>query len=375
MKQLTKQIFALLLCNAMVILPTQAQEHPTPINPAVSFLRINPETAASGSGNVGLATIPISGGAFWNPAKSSFAREKGGIAANYTPWLRDLAGDMYLASVSGYYKWKEDQAFHSSLRYFSMGSLQFKDENGAQLQLFKAREWAVDAGYSRKLSQKSSLGLTLRYIHSNLAGQSAGGNDYKAGDAVAADLGYYYNGQNTVGNGWTFGAALTNLGSKLSYYKTDGQKKFIPANLGLGVAYTKVFDEHNKISLGLDLNKLMVPSNPPGNDAGAWADYYDRSVTGSWFRSFGDASFANELKECQLSGGAEYWYNNLFAVRAGYSWEDKSQGNRKFLTFGASVKYAIWALHFAYITVPNNATIQSPLNQTWRFGAVVDILK
>ncbi len=181
------------------------------ITTAVPFLKISPDARASGMGDVGVATSADVNAGYWNIGKVVFNEKKGGVVGGYSPWLRDIAEDMYLASLAGYYKWDEEQAVTASLRYFNLGNVNFTDDIGNFFQSFRPREWALDVGYSRRLSERSGIGVALRYIHSSLSNQGASGNDYEAGTAVAADLGYYYNLRNSAGNGWSFGAALTNL--------------------------------------------------------------------------------------------------------------------------------------------------------------------
>jgi hypothetical protein len=336
------------------------------ITTAVPFLRISPDARASGMGDVGVATTPDVNAAFWNMGKVVFNKAKGGVVASYSPWLRDISSDMYLAGLAGYYKLDEEQAINVSIRYFNLGDLQFTDELGSYMQGFHPREWAADLGYSRKLGERSGIGLAFRYIHSGLSNRGASGNDYETGSAVAVDLGYYYQ----MDNGWSFGGALSNLGSKMAYSKNADQKDFIPANLGLGAAYSKSFNEQNKISVGLDINKLLVPTLPADADSAAMVDYRNKSVVGSWFSSFGDApdGFSEELKEFQISIGGEYWYNNQFALRSGYFYEDKSKGSRRYFTVGAGVKYSVLQLNFSYLAGSNN----SPLANTLRFSLVFE---
>ncbi|HEV8284654.1 MAG TPA: type IX secretion system outer membrane channel protein PorV [Chitinophagaceae bacterium] len=347
------------------------------VTTAVPFLRISPDARSGGMGDVGVAMSPDPYSIFWNNAKTAFNQSKGMIGATYTPWLRDLGlNDVFLANVAGYYKFAEDQAISGSLRYFSLGDIQFTDNLGNDLQIYRPKEFGVDIGYSRKLSEKMGVGVSLRYIYSNLAGNFASGSStYKPGSAVAGDISFYYDGKNGVGSGWSFGAAATNLGSKIAYTDNADQKDFIPANLGLGTGYTKVIDEQNKISFGLDINKLLVPTPPNDGDPTAIEAYRKKSVVGSWFSSFGDApgGFSEELKEFQVSLGAEYWYNNQFAFRAGYFYENKYKGNRRYFTMGVSVQYNIFTLHFSYLLPSGSGVNRNPLSNTLRFSLLFDL--
>jgi hypothetical protein len=176
--------------------------------------------------------------------------------------------------------------------------------------------------------------------------------------------------------------ALTNLGSKIGYTNDAKQKDYIPANLGMGAAYTTVFDETNKLTFALDLHKLLVPTppHPTGDqttDSTNVANYRAKSVVNSWFSSFGDApgGFSEEMKEFQLSFGMEYWYNDQFAVRAGYFWEDKTKGDRKYFTAGLGIKYNVFGFNFSYLIPSGNGTNRNPLSNTLRFGVTFDFDK
>jgi len=346
------------------------------VTSAVPFLRISPDARSGGMGDVGIATAPDANSAFWNLAKTPFNTNQGGLAVTYTPWLKDLGlNDVYLAALSGYYKIDEDQAISGSLRYFSLGNIQFTDNLGNDLSSFRPREFAIDAGYSRKLSTSLSLGIGLRYINSNLASGTINGVSYKAGSAVAADLSLFHNGIKEDGSGLNYGIALSNLGSRISYTSDATQKDYIPADLGLGIAYTKTIDETSKITFGLDIHKLLVPTPPVVGDSAGLVNYRNKGVVNSWVSSFGDASggFSEELKEVQVSLGAEFWYQNQFALRAGYFYENPSKGNRKYFTAGAGLKYNTFGLNFSYLIPSGNGINRNPLSNTLRFSLVFDL--
>lgn len=345
------------------------------VTSAVPFLRISPDARSGGMGDVGIATTPDANSAFWNLAKTPFNTNVGGVAVTYTPWLKDLGlNDVYLASLSGFYKLDELQAISGSLRYFSLGNIQFTDNLGNDLSSFRPREFSFDAGYSRKLSDNLSIGIALRYINSNLASGTINGVSYKAGSAVAGDLSVFHTGIKEDGSGLNYGVTLSNLGSKISYTSDATQKDYIPANLGLGIAYTKAFDETSKMTFGLDLHKLLVPTPPVVGDSMGLVNYRNKGVVSSWFSSFGDASggFSEELKEVQASIGAEYWYQNQFALRAGYFYENPTKGNRKYFTLGAGLKYNTFGLNFSYLLPSGNGVNRNPLSNTLRFSLVFD---
>ncbi|HEV8084303.1 MAG TPA: type IX secretion system outer membrane channel protein PorV, partial [Chitinophagaceae bacterium] len=342
-----------------------ANAQTNPINvvtTAVPFLRISPDARSGGMGDVGVATTPDANSPFWNQAKIPFAQSKAAIGVTYTPWLKSLnLNDVYLASVAGYYQLDDLQAVSGSMRYFSLGNIQFTDALGNDLNTFRPREFAIDAGYSRKLSDKLGIGIALRYISSNLAsGQSVNGNTYKTGSAVAADLSVFHDGtaSSASGSGLNWGVAISNLGSKISYTNDASQKDFIPANLGLGIAYIKAFDENNKVTFGLDVHKLLVPTPPLGTDSTGLANYHSTGVVSSWFKSFGDApgGFSEEIKEFQVSLGVEYWYNNQFALRTGYFYEAPTKGDRRYFTVGAGLNYNMFGLNFSYL-IPSGSGV------------------
>lgn len=352
------------------------------VTTAVPFLRISPDARAGGMGDLGIATTPDASSPFWNLAKTPFAEKNFSIGLTYTPWLKDLGlNDVYLLSLAGYYKLDEDQALAASVRYFSLGNIQFTDGSGNDFGEGRPREFGVDFGYSRKLSDKIGLGVALRYINSNLAGNLAqSGTTYKPGRAVAGDLSFFYTGINQAGNGWNFGATLTNLGTKIGYTNDVSQKDYIPANLGLETLYTKTINESNKITFGLDIHKLLVPTPPKFTgvdsiDAIIVSDYRSKTSVNSWFSSFGDApgGFKEELKELQFSVGAEYGYNNQFFVRAGYFYEDKTKGNRKYFTLGLGIKYNVFGLNFSYLVPSGSGVNRNPLSNTLRFGLIFDL--
>ncbi|MBC8034202.1 MAG: type IX secretion system outer membrane channel protein PorV [Chitinophagaceae bacterium] len=381
MKQLTLRLAVILfLFSSFSNLYAQG-DRINVVTSAVPFLRISPDARAGGMGEVGIATLPDANAPFWNLAKTSFNTSPGGVSLTYTPWLKRLGlTDVFLATVAGYYKLDDRQAIAGSFRYFSLGDIQFTNNNGDQIGQTSPREFSLDAGYTLKLSEKIGLGIALRYINSSLAKNAVdnSGNTYKAGTAVAGDISFYYSGLNESRQGWSFGATLSNLGSKIGYTNDASQRDYIPANLGLGTAYTKVFDESSKITFGLDLNKLLVPTPPLDENGNIPADelekYRNKGVVSSWFSSFGDApdGGGEELREVQISAGAEYWYMDQFALRAGYFYEDKTKGNRKYFTLGAGLKYNVFGLNFSYIVPSGNGINQNPLSNTLRFGLVFD---
>lgn len=357
------------------------------ITTAVPFLRISPDARSGGMGDVGIALSADANAQFWNVGKIPFSAKKAGVSVTYTPWMKDLVPDISLAYLAGYVKFgKEDnQAVSASLRYFSMGDINYTDENGNAMGIGKPREFSFDGGYSIRLSPYFSAGVGLRYIHSAIAsGLASGGpTDYKPGNTASADVGVYYTKTKEIteftNRNFSFGAVISNLGGKVSYSST--RSDFIPINLGLGVAHTWQMDEYNKFTLAVDVNKLMVPtpidSNTDPNNA--TPSYYipNKTVVSGVFGSFGDApgGFSEELKEFQISAGAEYWYQNQFALRAGYFYENKLKGDRKYLTLGVGVKYNVFGLNGSYLVPSGSGINRNPLSNTFRFSLLFDFDK
>lgn len=348
------------------------------VSTAVPFLRISPDARAGGMGDLAIATSPDANAPFWNLAKVPFAKKKSAIAVNYTPWLKDLGlTDVYLASLAAYHQLDEQQAISTSIRFFSLGNIQLTDYSGNILNTVKPSEFSIDAGYSRVLNEKLSIGVALRYINSRLVvGDVGTGVVYKAGSAVAGDVSLFYRGANEDGEGLNWGVVLSNLGSKVGYTNDSRNKDYIPANLGLGASYTKVINESNKISFGLDINKLLVPSAPAatGNysvDSAKLADYRSTSVVSSWMKSFSDGS--NQLNSLQVSLGAEYAYNEQFFFRAGYFYENKNRGNRKFFSVGAGFSLDQMQVNFSYLVPSGSGVTRNPLSNTLRFGIVFNL--
>ena len=387
MKKASSKLIALAICTVGIInANAQTVNSINVVTTAVPFLRISPDARSGGMGDIGIATAPDANSSFWNQAKIPFAVSKSAISVSYTPWLKGLGlSDVYLAAAAGYYQLDETQAISGSLRYFSLGNIQFTDAQGNDLSQGKPREFAIDAGYSRKLSDNLGLGISLKYINSSLASGSYGGGPvYKPGSAVAGDISLFHDGTggNADGSGLNWGIALHNLGSKISYTNDATQKDYIPANLGIGIAYTKVFDETSKATFGLDLNKLLVPTPPviTGNvstDSANIAKYRNQGVLGSWVKSFTDApgGGSEEIKEIQFSLGAEYVYNNQFAFRAGYFYEAPTKGNRQYFTVGAGINYDVFGLNFSYLVPSGNGVNRNPLANTIRFSLIFNLDK
>lgn len=339
---------------------------------AVPFLTIAPDPVSGAMGDVGAATTPDINSIYWNPAKLTYVNQNAGLSLNYTPWLQKYVDDMSISYLSGFKKIDDEQAFGASLTYFNLGDIQLTNGAGDPIGNFTPREFAFAASYSRKLSDNLSLGVTGKYILSNLSGNitTSPVTDPKPGNSIAADIGIYYRTQLNVFNKQSqiaYGASISNIGSKISYNSAD-EEDFIPTNLRIGSALTSFLDPYNKITLALDINKMMVPTPQPDDS------HRDQGLLEGMFGSFGDApgGFTEELQELMFSLGAEYQYQEKFSIRAGYFYEHVNKGNRKFFTAGVGFKLEKIEFNFSYL-VPQQQ--EHPLAETLRFGAIFNFSK
>jgi hypothetical protein len=368
-----------------------SSEELNPIQTVVPFLTIAPDSRAGGMGDAGVATSPDVFSMHWNPAKFAFIDGDGGVGISYAPWLRNLVPDINLAYLTGYKRLDSKQVLSGSLSYSSLGDVPFTDDFGNLERIFNPNEFSVDAGYSRLFSDELSGSIVFRFIYSNLTGgSSAGGAATKPGTSFAADISSFYNKDITflkkkaiLGLGVNF----SNIGSKMSY--SDSQTSdFIPMNLRLGSALTLDLDEYNKLSFTMDLNKLLVPTPPVYYNIGEVNGNGDTvkmvqseikygkdpnvSVPVAIFQSFYDApgGLKEELHEITYSWGVEYWYNNQFAIRGGYFYENETKGNRKYFTAGAGFRLKGFTTDISYLMPMAQ---NHPLARTLRFSLAFDI--
>ncbi|MEX0813195.1 MAG: type IX secretion system outer membrane channel protein PorV [Chitinophagales bacterium] len=347
-----------------------------PITTAVPFLSIVPDARSGAMGDAGIATTPDVNASYHNLAKLALVDKPIGVSINYVPWLRSLVKDIHMAHVTGYYKFKEDQAISASLKYFSLGQIQFTDINGNETGQFKPNEFAFDLGYSRLLGKGFSTGLALRFIYSNLAaGQVTSGVTAQPALGAAADITFYYEKDIKVGDlnsKLSLGLVFNDIGSKITYTQST-VRDFIPMRMGLGGGYHIDVDDYNRISIVADAKKLLVPTpSDIDEDGNGIYDYREKSVPAGLFGSFADAPGGGqeELQEIYYSLGLEYWYDKQFAVRAGYFHENRFKGNRKFVTVGVGLRYSVFGIDFSYL-VPTNA-VRNPLDNTFRFSLIFD---
>ena len=352
-----------------------------PVNYAVISQTIAPDARGGGLGDVGAATDPDVNSQYWNPAKYPFNISRAGVSLNFTPWLRSLVNDMNLAYLSGYYRIGDYSAVSASLRYFNMGEVYTENPDvNSKAMTINPYEMSLDVAYSLMLSEKFSLAAAIRWIYSDMRFDYK--EDSSPSSAFAADIAAYYQNYVVIGQRECqlgVGLNISNIGSKITF-SGEEYSEFLPANLRLGASLMIPIDEYNRITLAADANKFLVPTVPQqeeGEDAAEYKDrvlreYNDVSAISGIFKSFSDApgGFKEEMEEINYGLGAEYVYNDKFALRAGYHHESQSKGNRKYFTVGAGFKMNVFSLDAAYVV----ATAKSnPLDQTLRFTLSFDM--
>ncbi|MDD6889859.1 MAG: type IX secretion system outer membrane channel protein PorV [Bacteroidales bacterium] len=379
---------ALLLGSTAVNADDNIKNEFNPIETGVTSLSIAPDARGAAMGDLGAATDPDAYSQFWNPSKYAFAYSQGAVSLSYTPWLRKLVNDIFLADVSGYWKLgsNDNQAISASLRYFSLGEVNTNDPSGVTSQSLNPYELAVDVGYSRKLSEKFSMGVVFRYIYSDLGFSNSYAGDQTVGaSAFSADISGYYTTYPIIGRNecqWSWGWNISNIGTKVNYNNGE-DPAFLPTNLRLGTTFMFPLADYHNLALSLDLNKLLVPARPRESDYADDADgereyldalqeWQDMSPITGIFKSFSDApgGMKEELREITYSLGAEYSYNQQFFLRAGYYHENQYKGNRQYFGIGAGFSLNVLRLDASYMIATAQ---QSPLDQTLRFSLTFDM--
>lgn len=367
-------LVGLLCCVTLVMAQQQStigQEF-NPITTSVPFLLVSPDARHAALGDAGVASSPDASAAFWNPGKLTFIENPYGGSFSYTPWLGKITNDMSIVYLNGFYKITREQTVALSMKYFDMGVFDARDNDGNSNGTFHPRDFSFDLTYSRLLTENFSVGLTGRFIHSNLLGSFEGSNNtfegnQAPGNSVAADIGVFYFTElkGTKTNTLSLGAVISNIGPRLSN-STSANPSKLPTNLKLGAAYMIQLDPFNSFTFLLDFNKLMVPTS--GKDENGNPVIPDKSLISGMFSSFSDApgGASEEFKEVIISAGVEYWYKNVFAGRVGYFSEAQIKGNRKYLTLGVGFNIQKFGIDVAYL-VPTNMR-EHPLAETIRFG-------
>ena len=344
------------------------------ITTAVPFLMISADARASGLGEQGVATSPDAFSQHWNPAKYVFLDNNSGIGVSYTPYLSKLVSDVFLANINYFNVIDQRSAWSASFKYFSLGDIDII-QNPQDIPLLEnPNEFTLDASYSLKLSDYFALAVTGRYLMSDVKLQSVDSNSDSASSFAVDISGFYQSDEKSYKNFngiWRAGFNLSNIGPRMKYEEL-GKKNFIPSNLKIGSAFDFIFDSSNKVSLNLELNKLLVPSpSVPiynSNEQIIGYNQADVNFLSGIFKSFGDApdGFSEELKEFTVAFGLEYLYNDSFAVRAGYFNENENKGARKYLTFGTGFKIEKINLDLSYLL--STSSVISPLENTLRFS-------
>jgi hypothetical protein len=364
------------------------------ITTAVPFLTITPDARAAGMGDVGVATTPDANSVHWNPGKLAFVEKNAGVSLSAAPWLRQLVPDVWFYYLSGYTKLgdRKRSALAASMRYFTLGDIQFTDDFGNNTGNYRPFEMALDVSYSSQLSKKFSLGVAMRYIVSDLAKGQTGttGVEIRAGQSGAGDVGGYWHDKIKRSGGkedikYALGFAVTNIGAKITY-TNEANRDFIPTNLRLGTSWNFPIDEHNEFTVAADVSKLLVPSQPvyftnvnggdsldnDGNRVIQFGRDPNQPVLRGMFQSFNDApgGFGEEMREWIYSLGVEYWYDKQFAVRAGYFHEADTKGGRQYAQFGIGLRYNVFGIDAAYL---QPFAQRHPLQNTIRFTLMFDI--
>jgi hypothetical protein len=376
----TFKFYALLIVGCCIIrLESKAQasfntngSSNTAIPIAVPFLTISPDARSGAMGDAGVAIAPDANATYWNAAKLPFLQNNSSFSLSYSPWLRKLVSDINLAYLSYANKLNDRNSIGFSIRYFNLGRIDLIDDNLVSQGTYHPNEYSIDGSFARKFGEELSLGLTLRYIHSGLyRGFSSNSPGSNSVNAVATDISLF-NNHNTEQFGkdatFGFGVNISNIGTKINY-SAQGPQLFLPANLRIGFANTLFLDNINKVTLAIDLNKLLVPT-PPIRDSTnkiVRGRNDDRSVVSGIFGSFSDApgGFKEEFREINYSTGLEYWYDNKFALRAGYFYENPNKGNRSYVTLGLGLVTKNINIDFSYLAASQD---KSPLANTLRFS-------
>ncbi|MCU0422087.1 MAG: type IX secretion system outer membrane channel protein PorV [Bacteroidia bacterium] len=373
---------------AQVSNPGQLDGRQNTITTSVPFLMITPNARAGAMGDVGAATPNDPNAIHWNAAKMVFNEKNGTVALSYTPWLRALVPDVSISYLSIMGKLNDRSSIGGSLRYFSLGDIQFTDNFGGNMGKATPSEWAADLAYAQRLSDNFSLGLAFRFIYSNLAGGAQlSQSTIQAGTAYSADLTAYYKNKTKIEGykiNYGLGAAITNIGSKITY-TTDQFRNFIPINMRIGGYGQIEIDKYNSLALMLDFNKLLVPTPPRYKRNENGQIEFDANgepviesgkktnvpVIQGMLQSFTDApgGLSEELREINISTGLEYWYDKQFALRGGYFYEHPTKGNRKYATFGIGIRYTVFTIDAAYLVSFGQ---RNPLDNTWRFTLGLD---
>ena len=372
------------------------------ITTGVPFLLIAPDARAAGMGDMGVATSSDAFSQQWNASKYAFSTAKSGFAMSYTPYLSKLVNDILLGNITYFNRLNEGSAFGVSFKYFSLGEIEFVEDEFSEALVQKPNELTFDVSYSLRLSEQFAMGVSMRYLRSDLK-LNTGNNDKTAASTLGVDISGYYQGEEQAMadfNGrWRGGFALQNLGPKFKYDE-GGQENFQPTTLRLGGGFDFIFDQYNKLAVTTEFAKLLVPTPPVRGNKFVYEDVNNDGMYSATdgdieienddnyiisgqennvdfmsgiFQSFGDApgGFSEELREFTYAVGAEYSYQDSFMFRLGYFNEHETKGARKFFGLGAGFKYNVMNIDLSYLF--SSSKVQSPLENTLRFSLTFNI--
>ena len=367
-------IVSLILLFNVFFLFSQGQKI---IQPAVPSLMISPDARASGLGEQGVATSPDAFSQHWNPAKYVFLDNKSGVGVSYTPQNTKVGvEDSFLANLNYYNIIDDRSSWSTNFKFWTFGEISLTQNPQDQPYLEEPSVFSIDGSYTLKLSDFFSMAVTGRFFSSDLKYKSI---DFDTGstNSFSVDVSGFYQSDEIAYenfNGvWRSGFNISNMGPKIKYDEL-GTKNFIPTNLKLGSAFDFIFDSSNKLSVNLELNKLLIPSRsvPTLDGDNNIIGYSQPDVTffSGMFKSFGDAlgGFSEEITEITLAYGLEYLYNDSFALRVGYFGEHEDQGDRKFITYGTGFTLNEINLDLSYLQTPSSSDVINPNDGTLRFS-------
>lgn len=371
-----KKIGISLITILLFISNVKAQDEPNPITTAAPFLLIVPDARAGGMGDIGVATSADANSQHHNPAKFAFLNSQFALGINYTPWMRELVNDVFLGGVSFGNRINERSAWAASMKYFTLGEIQLTDGAGNPIGIEKPNEFSLDGTYALKLNETFSMGVTMRYIRSDFA-LKVDNSTLNTVNTFSVDIsGYYQSEEENYGdfNGrWRGGFNISNIGPKVTY-SDGGKENFIPTNFKIGGGFDFILDDYNRINTTVEFTKLLVPTPPIRDDQGNIIEGKDDDVGffAGMFQSWGDApgGFSEEMKEFTWAVGAEYVYNNAFALRTGYFHESDFKGARQYFTVGAGFNFKSAKIDMSYLF--NASDINNPLENTLRFSLAFD---
>ena len=357
---------------------------------AVPFLLLAPDSRAGGIGESGTGLADNSAAIFWNPAGIAF-QSGTELSITHSNWLPQFQLDLFYDYLT-YRQYIEhiDGSVTASITYMNFGEFARTGPDSPEIiGTFRSFDAALTLGYATKVHPDWGLGFNFRLIHSRLSDKPTAEEQGKGvATSISFDIAAMWRPEKLVlplldediGNRFSIGMNLSNLGPKI-YYIDQAQADPIPTNFRLGFAYKILDDDFNSLIYTLDFSKLLVSKTEEIINVDANGDTTKiPSTSKEWyqaiFAAWGDKPISEELRDIVTSMGLEYWYGTpgdfLFALRTGFFYEDPSYGNRKFVTFGAGIRYDIYGFDFSYITTSVfKGGENHPLSDTLRFTVLI----